>query len=221
MTPEKDKLRAMLKGSTDPFRHWVLDGQFDPQTLREILEEWPSPKEMHSKAHTTSMKAQARHGLGEKTRDFIGFLNSPQWISVLEKITGMGELLADPELTGGGLHEIPPGGFLKMHVDFNWHPRLQAVRKLNLLLYLNEDWKWNGELILSKDGVERTKVIAPLFNRCVIFPTTDTSWHGHPDPLTAPRSRRSIALYYYRKEPRPDKVHSTIYMMPEDERAAA
>jgi hypothetical protein len=196
----------------EPFQHWVLEGAFDADTLRKVLAEWPAPSKMLFKGCSTSIKAHnCRWGdFGETTKAFIEYLNSAAFIKKVEELTGIDGLIADPELKGGGLHEIPHGGFLNMHVDFNWHPRLQAVRKLNLLLYLNENWQWNGELILSKDGRERTKVIAPLFNRCVLFPTTDTSWHGHPDPLTAPHSRRSIALYYYRKEPQP-KVHSTIY----------
>lgn len=195
-----------------PFPHWIIEGRFDPQTLRTILAEWPAPKKMTFKVCSTSIKAHNCRwdDFGPTTREFIEHLNDKFFLRYLEKLTGIDNLIPDPELKGGGLHEIPPGGFLKMHVDFNWHPRLLAVRKLNLLLYLNEGWEWNGQLILSSDGIEHTKVISPVFNRCVVFPTTETSWHGHPDPLEAPRSRKSIALYYYRKEPMP-KVHSTIY----------
>jgi hypothetical protein len=41
--------------------------------------------------------------------------------------------------------------------------------------------------------------VEPVFNRMVIFTTSDTSYHGHPEPLRCPpgRSRRSLALYYY------------------------
>ena len=42
----------------------------------------------------------------------------------------------------------------------------------------------------------------PLWNRAVVFSTTDESYHGHPDPLTSPAGvfRNSIALYYYTKD---------------------
>jgi Rps23 Pro-64 3,4-dihydroxylase Tpa1-like proline 4-hydroxylase len=197
-----------------PFPHWVIDGLLDAQVLRDVIAEWPSAADMEFKICKTSIKAHQsdRESFGPKTRALMDYLNAPKFIGIVEEITCIDSLIPDPELKGGGLHEIPPGGFLNMHVDFNWHPRLQAVRKLNLLLYLNEDWQWNGDLVLSRDGLERTEVIAPLFNRCVIFPTTESSWHGHPDPLVAPRSRRSIALYYYRAEPQPDRIHSTIYV---------
>lgn len=195
-----------------PFQHWVIDDMFEPDELRVILDEWPQPRDMLFKACATSIKAHCTEwdDFGPVTASFIRKLNAQPFLEQLEDMTGIDGLIADQEIKGGGLHEIPPGGFLKMHVDFNWHPRLQAVRKLNLLLYLNEGWKWNGELVLSRDGHDRTKVIEPVFNRCVVFPTTETSWHGHPEPLKAPHSRKSIALYYYRKEQMP-KVHSTIY----------
>lgn len=195
-----------------PFPHWVIDGMFEPDELRVILDEWPQPRDMLFKVCDTSVKAHLLdwEKFGPVTASFIRKLNAQPFIDQLEDMTGIDGLIADPAIKGGGLHEIPPGGFLKMHVDFNWNRSLQAVRKLNLLLYLNEDWKWNGDLILSRDGAERTKSIAPVFNRCVVFPTTEASWHGHPEPLKAPRSRKSIALYYYRKEAMPE-IHSTIY----------
>lgn len=58
-----------------------------------------------------------------------------------------------------------------------------------------------------------------MFNRCVIFETTETSWHGFPE-ITLPqehrdRTRRSVALHFYSHE-RPQEeladTHSTIYV---------
>ena len=46
---------------------------------------------------------------------------------------------------------------------------------------------------------QRVQKIAPTFNRLVVFSTTDTSYHGHPDPLESPigTKRHALALYYY------------------------
>ena len=60
----------------------------------------------------------------------------------------------------------------------------------------------NNFLILKlweKDMSKCVVKVLPLFNRMAMFNTTDSSWHGHPDPLTCPpdRSRKSLALYYY------------------------
>src|SRR5207302_104354 len=51
---------------------------------------------------------------------------------------------------------------------------------------------------------------------CVVFSTTSTSFHGHPEPLNCPedRTRKSMALYYYSKD-RPseegDDGHNTLF----------
>jgi hypothetical protein len=115
---------------------------------------------------------------------------------MVEKVTKIQGLFADPELFGAGLHCIPRKGFLNMHVDFNAHPK-GWHRRVNVLIYLNES----------------AKFISPLGGRCVIFETNDKSWHGHPLPLACPRKvqRRSLALYLYTKEPPQGRLHTTIY----------
>jgi hypothetical protein len=62
----------------------------------------------------------------------------------------------------------------------------------------------------------REAMIAPVFNRMVIFATTDTAYHGHPNPLTCPPgvARRSLALYYYsvdRPAEERTEAHSTLW----------
>ena len=91
---------------------------------------------------------------------------------------------------------------MKIHVDFCRHPETNLDRRLNLLLYLNKDWReeYGGHLELFDTDVESCqKKILPLFNRMVIFNTTDYTYHGHPDPLTCPQGlcRNSLALYYF------------------------
>lgn len=129
-------------------------------------------------------------------------LNNNPFVGFLEKITGISGLIADPHLAGGGVHSTKPGGYLKVHADFNKHPTLNLDRRLNLLIYLNEDWSpdFGGDLELwTADMQTCVKKIAPIAGRCVIFRTSSTSFHGHPHPLACPedRTRRSIALYYY------------------------
>jgi hypothetical protein len=110
--------------------------------------------------------------------------------------------MGDPELAGGGVHRIHPGGKLDIHADFNWQDSSQLWRRVNLLLYLNKDWQedWGGHLELWERDLSKccTKVL-PLFNRAAIFNITDDAYHGHPHPLTSPEGvvRDSIALYYY------------------------
>jgi len=130
-------------------------------------------------------------------------------MAFLQEMTGIKEpLIADPHYEGGGFHEIKKGGFLKLHVDFHKHRKLNLDRRLNLLVYLNKEWEesYGGNFELwEKDMSKQVVKILPIFNRMALFSTTGDSWHGHPDTLTCPddRSRKSLALYYY-TEGRPD-----------------
>jgi Rps23 Pro-64 3,4-dihydroxylase Tpa1-like proline 4-hydroxylase len=190
-----------------PFPHIVIDDFLPIDAVEALLTEFDdaiAKREWEDRSHGNSKKLAitTEAELGERTRFIIGQMNGSGFIDFLEKLTGIDGLLPDPHLWGGGLHRIDPGGFLNIHADFNWHGRLKLDRRLNLLLYLNKDWpeEFGGELELWDNDVTRCeRSILPIFNRCVIFNTTDYSMHGHPNPLKAPpgRSRKSLALYYY------------------------
>lgn len=143
--------------------------------------------------------------------DFITYLNSKDFLRKIEKISGIDNLIADPNLQGGGVHAIEHGGYLKLHTDFNWNETLQAHRRLNLIVYLNEDWcdSWGGSIELW-DSMARNKIysMSPAIGNVMLFATTDFSYHGHPDPLESPPGiwRKSIALYYYTQQRPNDEV---------------
>jgi len=147
----------------------------------------------------------------------VNYLNSPEMLKYLEELTGIKNLIADEMLMGGGLHKITSGGKLAIHRDYNVHPTKKLYRRLNLLIYLNKDWKteWGGNLELWDKGYENVQVsIEPIFNRVVIFTISDDALHGHPIPLKTPEnvSRNSIALYYF-TEIKPDDTndHTVVF----------
>jgi Rps23 Pro-64 3,4-dihydroxylase Tpa1-like proline 4-hydroxylase len=189
-----------------PFPHTVIDDLFPEETLKAILKEFPKPDGIDWNEFDTreekKLASTAESQLGDVTRFFLYQLNSSTFINFLETLTGIEGLIPDPHFWGGGLHQITRGGYLKIHADFNWHERLRLDRRLNLLLYLNQDWKeeYGGHLELwNRDMSYCEKRLLPVFNRCVIFNTTDYSYHGHPERLTCPptQTRKSLALYYY------------------------
>src|SRR5687768_11926114 len=206
-----------------PFPHVVLDDVFEPELLKQILVEFEamdrgrwhsSDKELERKWATEDIQH-----FGPTTRAFINQLNGGLFLSFLEKLTGITGLISDPHLRGGGLHEIRREGALGVHADFNLYPRLNIWRRLNLLLYLNENWDpaWGGELELwDRTGTQRVTSVSPIFNRVVIFDTSNYSYHGHPHPLMCPpdRSRKSIALYYYTAQKQEGELdpHTTIFL---------
>ena len=210
----------------DPFPHVVIDDFFPEHVLDALLEEFPDPQgprgidwQRFDAGTEKKLASKLEEQLGDRTRKFIWSLNSQVFISFLETLTSVEGLVPDPHLWGGGLHQIVPGGFLKVHADFNRHERLRLDRRLNLLLYLNRDWKeeYGGHLQLWTRDMSRCVVkVLPVFNRCVVFSTTDFSYHGHPDPLTCPegRTRKSVALYYYTNGRPPEELsgdHTTLF----------
>jgi hypothetical protein len=191
-----------------PFPNIYFDNFFNEDALNKVLAEFPEIGKAtddikFNTPNENKLATKGEHRLGEATKAFVHFLNSQPFLEFLQNISGIEQtLIPDPYLEGGGFHEIKPGGYLKMHVDFHKHKHMVLDRRLNVLIYLNKDWKpeYGGDFELWERDMSKSVVkIAPLFNRMAIFSTTGYSWHGHPDPLTCPpdRSRRSLALYYY------------------------
>jgi Rps23 Pro-64 3,4-dihydroxylase Tpa1-like proline 4-hydroxylase len=206
-----------------PFPHIVIDNFLPESILDGILEEFPKPQDIEWKKFDApaekKLASTSELQMGEATRLLLYQLNSSTFINFLEKLTGIPGIIPDPHFQGGGLHQIEPGGYLKLHVDFNRHKKLNLDRRLNLLIYLNKNWKedYGGYFEMwDRDMTRCEKKILPIFNRCVVFSTTDFSYHGHPDPLTCPQgmTRKSLALYYYTNGRPAEEIsgtHSTVF----------
>lgn len=192
-----------------PFPHIVLDDFLEAGLARTVRENFPD-----SASHDYFDRDQERlkyqfnpDEIGDgRVRALIHELNSRAFLAFLEELTGIKGLIPDPYFLGGGLHETKRGGHLGVHADFNIHDQLNLVRRLNLLVYLNEDWpeEYGGKLELWDRQMQQCEVtVAPVLGRAVIFNTDLDSFHGHPDPLACPpeRTRRSIATYYYTADP--------------------
>jgi Rps23 Pro-64 3,4-dihydroxylase Tpa1-like proline 4-hydroxylase len=204
-----------------PFTHWVDKRFLSPEQVRELNAIWPADDarwQHERKEYAMKSALLFPNRLHDAAQALARDLYSPAKLSELSNLTNL-PLLPDPWFedgpllprVGGGLHEIHPGGVLKMHVDFSEHPS-GLTRALNLLIYLNVEWReaWGGALELGNAEAK----IYPYGGTAVIFQTTATSWHGHPHPLTCPKgkARRSLALYYYTKESREKSSRtSTVY----------
>ena len=204
-------LALLLKNQysfADPFPHIQIDNFFSDEYLSSILDEFPDLSNLkNSQNYKNQNEIKFANNdfknFPEKMKTFFNFLNSEIFLNFLQILTSINEkLIADEELNGGGLHEIKTGGLLKVHTDFSKHPANNFDRRVNVLIYLNKDWKkeYKGCLELwDKEMKECKQKILPSFNKMVIFSTTDFSNHGHPDPIDCPSdiSRKSIALYYF------------------------
>lgn len=204
----------------EPFPHIVCDEYFDEYDLDMILEDFPKPDSSWWKYDNALERKLAKNrDLPHSIQEFIQMLQSNPFVSFLEYLTGITNLIVDHTLNGGGLHQIPSGGKLDVHEDYNYHPLTKLDRRLNVLIYLNKDWKteWGGNLELWDQEMKKCeKQILPIFNRMVIFSTNPGSFHGHPHPLECPITvtRKSIAMYYYtngRPEHEKRPSHSTLF----------
>ena len=193
--------------AASPFPHIVID-DFLPESLLETVVHECESLEVNEDAATFD-RAQERFKtsyhpdtLSDDVRRLFYSFNSRPFIKLMENITGIKGLIPDPYFLGAGIHEIKQGGHLSVHADFNHHKMMNLERRINVLIYLNKDWKaeYGGTLELwDREMTTREQDIVPLFNRCVIFNTTSDSQHGNPAPIAHPQviTRKSIALYYY------------------------
>ncbi|MEZ5964457.1 MAG: 2OG-Fe(II) oxygenase [Planctomycetota bacterium] len=228
---DRDQLRNEFR-SGQPFPFFKIDGFLDEAFAREVAAAMPGFDEAQKMGLTfKSVNEKLKLQITDSSRfpppvlALHKALSSPEFLADLSYITGIPNLLADDKLDGGGMHQTGPGGRLDVHVDFNilddrgWH------RRLNILVYLNPEWHedWGGRIELwDKDVKKCWHSYAPILNRCVVFETSETSYHG-VTPLTAPPgvARKSFAAYYYTKEPPAHwdgKAHSTVFQARPDEK---
>lgn len=225
----RDGLREQFAAG-DPIRHVVIEHFLHDDVAQRAHQTFPPPGDMQiSFAGLAEVKnAQERvDDLDPVYRAIFSELQSPQFVQWLAYVTQIPDLVADPQLHGGGLHQGPDGSYLDVHADFNVHPRLGLYRRLNLLIYLNPRWEpqWQGYLELwSRDMKECRQSIAPLLNRCLIMETHDHAFHGYKElRLPAGVTRKSLASYYYsptRSEHQTAGEHNTLFQLrPEQERS--
>lgn len=203
----------------EPFKHLVIDDFLHEDVANTLADQFPKVDDNWYKYDNVFEKKRAIDDISNMPAVHsitLSMFNMRPMIEMLERLTNIKGLIPDPWLRGGGLHQILPGGKLDIHIDFNKHHHLNLHRRLNVLLYLNKDWKeeYGGHLELwDQDMNHCVKKISPIFNRLVIFETTDTAYHGHPDPLMCPEgmTRKSMAWYFYTRDGSLVEPHSTMF----------
>jgi|APLak6261659701_1056019.scaffolds.fasta_scaffold04447_2 Rps23 Pro-64 3,4-dihydroxylase Tpa1-like proline 4-hydroxylase len=209
----------------EPYPHIVLDNFLPNQLAENILQNFPSEvlrgdKFFESDYYGLHKRQIFPVNCNDYIRNLFNFLNSSSVLQFLESLTQIKGLIPDPHFDGGGFHETSRGGKLGIHADFRINKQLHLNRRLNMIIYLNKDWEedYGGCLeIWDKSMKNKIHSILPVFNKCVIFNTDATSYHGHPDPLNTPENitRKSIALYYYTASKSvydETSDHSTMYV---------
>jgi len=223
-------LQQQFKAAS-PFKYLVIDQFFNNNFCQSLVSDFPTFDKKRALNENGEVGMKATHEqitkIGTAYKQLDSMVKSDEFLGFVSDLTGIPELRFDPFYFGGGTHENLHGQDLDAHVDFNFHPVTKQHRRLNMIVYFNDQWddNWGGSLDLHKDPHKHPRddeiaTVTPLMNRCVIFETTEWSWHGFtrinlPEELRENVSRKSFALYYYTDtRPREEmgKPHSTIYV---------
>ncbi len=208
--------------SGEPYHHICIDNFLPEAVLRKVQSDLISLQEDQDSASfqraQENLKTQYNpERLPTYSRELFHAFNSRPFLLFLEEMTGIKGLIPDPYYIGAGVHRVSNGGHLDIHADFNLHKQMSVERRLNVLIYLNDDWReeWGGSFeIWENDMSAKVKSFVPTFNRMCCFSTGSNTFHGNPEKVNHPdgEPRQSIALYYYTATWDPTrKEHSTIF----------
>jgi len=191
--------------SKKPFHYGCIDDFLPPEILvrvREELASLPDAESSFNRAQERLKSSYVPERLGPYTRQLFTALNSKAFLAFLEEMSGIPSLIPDPYYMGAGIHKVANGGHLDIHADFNHHAKMNLERRINVLIYLNPDWKaeYGGSFeVWDTEMKNRLASYSPNFNRMCMFSTGSDTFHGNPEPVNHPNGepRLSIALYYY------------------------
>jgi hypothetical protein len=221
---DRDRLRAEVRQSK-PVPNFKIDNFLDQEFAARVAAAFPSFDEALKvgrafRAVNEYKKVQVTDAalFAEPVAQLNAALASPEFLDLVSYVFDIPSLLADDQLEGAGIHQTGPRGFLDVHIDFNYLEERQLHRRLNILIYFNQNWKeeWGGNIELWDEHVKVCHhSFSPIFNRCVIFTTNEVSYHGVTAVKCPPdQTRKSFAAYYYTREAPlgwSGKNHTTIF----------
>jgi len=227
---DREELRRSFR-TAHPFPYIQIDDFLEPAFASDIARAYPSVDEAFRLGHSFSavnergkVQVTRRDDFPKSVQVLQDVLSDPQWLELLSYVSDIPNLRADDQLVGGGMHVMRSGAHLDVHVDFNLIEARRLHRRLNILVFWNADWDpaWGGHLELWDREVSRCEArFAPLHNRCVLFETSEFSYHGVERVSCPPEfARCSFAGYYYTTEAPQGwdgRRHSTVFRARPDE----
>jgi Rps23 Pro-64 3,4-dihydroxylase Tpa1-like proline 4-hydroxylase len=169
--------------------HIVIDDLFDEAKLDKVLtvlresQNWQTQKHTYSALYVDNAKWQntatserfvsrdvwQREAVDSNNaaKEFLAYLRSDSFISVLSRIFKVP--LTDINVAAPDINtnyfRLAAKDFVEQHADDS------PGRQVCMLLYLNKNWsnKAGGELAFKGAKEGKPIIIAPLYNRCVLF----------------------------------------------------
>jgi Rps23 Pro-64 3,4-dihydroxylase Tpa1-like proline 4-hydroxylase len=220
-----NKLRASSL-VTYPFDHLVIENFLESAYLNELFQdltrvEKSTPDKLFDSPHGTKKEWRNFLELDSPLFKWMLFLRSPDFIDALRKIFNISadiEIFPDLTYDGGGYVISPPNAFLSYHADFNFSSNIDKYRSLNVLFYMNQNYKesFGGQLhLLDSESKTVEGKVEPRANTLLAFRTDDESIHG----VSRNRDnfhRRSFNIHYYTNKPVSQKQsetpHKTLWL---------
>jgi hypothetical protein len=191
-----------------PFDHCVVDNFLSEYLIEKIESEFLDFNSDHYYNYNNPVEIKKQNhdwGLFPKyTYQLFNYLNSQPFLDILSEHIKV-KLYADSGLHGGGWHIHDATGILNQHLDYSLHPKLELQRKINIIIYVTKDWQesYGGHLGLFENPDKLVKEVSPMYNRAIVFDTTQDSWHGLSRVCNTPTGvyRKSLAIYYLTDPP--------------------
>jgi hypothetical protein len=203
LVEERANLRSRYV-KADPFPHLVFDNLFPAQCLEDVARDFDRAHSVRWRKIQSGFQSRQvsvpDSPLPPVVQQYFNIVNSGPFIRFLSDITGVPDLIPDPALYGGGMHQVRGGGTFDIHVDFEQHPRTLLKNRLVVITYLNEGWgeEDGGDLELWRlKPRQRVTSVLPIFGRTVIMGQSKVAAHGHLQPIRDGRTRRSVTAYFY------------------------
>ena len=203
----KEKFRLMYLAAR-PFPHLQLLEVCDDKKLKVVYDELP-PLNNKSRdlVFAKNKFEKSNYGtLHPYLKELYEDLRSDRFNNFLSYISGGKDVFIDPRNYGGGLHQGRGQSKLDMHLDFNYHPENKLwYREMNVLLYMNEDWKpeHGGQLEIRDLRTDEETSIDVSWNSMIIQQCSNYSLHGYSlTSFPEGKNRTSIATYAYTKHVR-------------------
>jgi Rps23 Pro-64 3,4-dihydroxylase Tpa1-like proline 4-hydroxylase len=202
-----------IEDDSKGIRYLIIDNLFDEEFIKKCESEFFSIGEDNFVKYSNPFFEFEKYTLNnsdkipENLKILFDSIHSENFVKQVSLVSGIEDLKTDGNRWGGGLHMTKGGGYLSVHKDFNVLPtsysgERQMLRCMNLIGYLNSEWKSGdgGELeFWDSEGTESIVSVEPKFNRWVLFDTRE-NFHGHPYPYKGKSPRISIASYYYKEQ---------------------
>lgn len=214
-----------------PFNHVVIDNFFLPEVAEKLSSEFPDYDDPALGFYNNAIENKKVYNKWDKfpklTYQAFTYLGREEFLGNMKFLLDDDNLWLDYGLNGGGWHLHSRGGNNNVHLDYNIHPKLGEQRKLNIIVYMTPNWDpaWQGGLEIWTNDPETNrpgtldKLVDNVYNRAVIFDTTQQSWHGLPKHITCPEGivRKSLAAYYVRPAPEGSDPRGKALFAPTEE----